>query len=79
MELDALVYGNSDGSTKKAGMTPLRFLSGKSVTRIDMEQALMGAWLALIEKKVRAIGGGGRDTRGVREIIARTFFSVYQR
>jgi len=29
MELGALVYGNSDGPTKKAGMAALRFLSGK--------------------------------------------------
>jgi len=30
MELGALVYGNSDGPTKKAGMAALRFLSGDS-------------------------------------------------
>jgi len=28
MELGALVYGNSAGPTKKAGMAALRFLSG---------------------------------------------------
>jgi len=31
MELGALVYGNSDGPTKKAGMAALRFLSAMPV------------------------------------------------
>jgi len=31
MELGALVYGNSDGPTKKTGMAALRFLFGESL------------------------------------------------
>jgi len=38
MELDALVYGNSDGLTKKAGMTALRFLSVKAMLALFIDR-----------------------------------------